>query len=63
VNQPYPPLIAVPDGLCDTDAAALLDFLYELAAAIENHYAGQLHRHHHADQDDSQLSLLDDPPF
>jgi hypothetical protein len=62
VNPAYPPLIAVPDGLCDNDAAALLDFLYELAAAIESHYAGQLHRHH-ATQDDDQLSLLDDPPF
>lgn len=62
MNQPYPPLIALPNGLCDDDAAALLDFLYELAAAIESHYAGQLHRHHAA-QDDDQLSLLDDPPF
>ena len=62
MNQPYPPLIAVPDGLCDTDAAALLHFLYELAAAIESHYAGQLLRHHAA-PDDNQLDLLDDPPF
>ena len=62
MNQPHPPLIAVPDGLCDDDAAALLDFIYELAAAVECHYAGQLLRHHAAPHDD-QLSLLDDPPF
>ena len=62
MNEPYPPVIAVPDGLCDTDAATLLAFLYELAALIESHYAGQLHRHHN-EPDDNQLSLLDDPPF
>lgn len=62
MNEPYPPVIAIPDGLCDADAATLLDFLYELAALVEGYYAGQLYRHHR-EADDHQLSLLDDPPF
>ena len=62
MNRDYPPVIAVPDGLCDRDAATLLAFLYELAALIESHYAGQL-RHQHAEFDDRQLNLIDDPPF
>ena len=62
MNEPYPPVIAVPEGLCDADAATLLAFLYELANLIESHYAGQLYRHH-AEPDDNQLPLLDDPPF
>jgi len=70
MNEPYPPLLAVPDGLSDEAAAKLLEFLYELAGAFENHYASQLHRYYAA-PDDEQLGLWDDttdphddgPPF
>lgn len=62
MNEPYPPVVTVPDGLCDADAAALLAFLYDLAAIVESHYAAQLHRHC-TPPDDRQLSLIDDPPF
>lgn len=62
MNEPYPPGIPVPDGLSDEAAAQLLAFLYELARVIENHYAGQLHRHY-ARTDEQQLTLWDDPPF
>ena len=32
--------------LSDEAASQLLDMLYELAAAVENHYAVQIRRHH-----------------
>jgi hypothetical protein len=35
-----------PPELSDQTASQLLDMLYELAAAVENHYAVQLRRHH-----------------
>jgi len=35
-----------PPELSDQSASQLLDMLYELAAAVENHYAVQLRRHH-----------------
>jgi len=63
----HPPLIALPTGLCDADAAKLLDWLYELAATVQSHYAGQLHRYDHC-RDERQQALWpagadDEPPF
>jgi len=34
-----------PPELSDESAGHLLDLLYELTTALENHYAGQLRRH------------------
>ena len=62
MNEPYPPVVPIPDGLSEEAAAELLAFLYELARVIENHYAGQLHRYY-APNDERQLPLWDDPPF
>ena len=63
----YPPLIALPTELCDADAAKLLDWLYELAATLESHYAGQIHRYyHHPDERQQPLwpeGPNDEPPF
>ncbi|MGH8217498.1 MAG: hypothetical protein ACREUT_02845 [Steroidobacteraceae bacterium] len=36
------PIIVLPLELSDDSAAILIDFLHELAAALERHYAGQL---------------------
>jgi len=62
MNDPYPPVVAVPEGLSDEAAAQLLEFLYDLARVFENHYAGQLHRYYHS-PDQRQLDLWRDPPF
>ena len=35
-----------PPELSDQSASALLDMLYELATAVENHYGLQIRRHH-----------------
>jgi len=35
-----------PPELADETAAKMLDFLYELTAAFENHYTLQLQRYH-----------------
>lgn len=35
-----------PPELSEQSASQLLDMLYELAAAVENHYAVQIRRHH-----------------
>jgi hypothetical protein len=35
-----------PPELSDQSASALLDMLYELASAVENHYGLQIRRHH-----------------
>ncbi len=60
----YPPLVSLPTDLSDEAAAKLLEFLYELAQALENHYAAQIKRHYHPG-DDRQPDLWDDqdPPF
>ena len=59
-----PPLIALPEELSDEAAAMLLELLYEASSALENHYAGQLHRYYHR-TDPRQHQLWDerDPPF
>ena len=41
-----PLLLNNPPELSDDTASQLLDMLYELTAALENHYAVQLRRHH-----------------
>ena len=40
------PILNHPPELSDETASALLDMLYELATAVENHYALQIRRHH-----------------
>ncbi len=64
VHTDQPPLIALPEGLSDEAAAALLEWLLEAARLVEVHYAGQLHRHYHR-PDPRQRELWDarDPPF
>ena len=44
MNDPRFALVRFPDELTDADAAAVLDFLQDLATTFENHYAGQLRR-------------------
>jgi hypothetical protein len=49
-----------PPELSDQAASQLLDMLYELAAALENHYALQIRRYHadlYADFDDNLPEL------
>jgi hypothetical protein len=60
----YPPLVTLPTDLSDEAAAKLLEFLYELARVLENHYAAQINRYYHPG-DDRQPDLWDDqdPPF
>jgi hypothetical protein len=62
------PIVCLPMELSDQAAAQLLDFLYQLAEALERHYAGQLlryaHRYDDCDQQPHPLrSTPTDPPF
>ena len=41
-----PLILNNPPRLSDEAAAQLLEMLYELAAALENHYTAQLRRYH-----------------
>jgi hypothetical protein len=59
----YPALLALPQDLDDAAAAALLDFFYEAARVLENHYAAQLIRHYHRPDPRQQPLWDDDPPF
>ena len=62
--EPHPPLIALPTELSDEAAAQLLEFLYELATTLENHYTGQLLRYYHRpDHRQQPLWPDDEPPF
>jgi hypothetical protein len=62
MNEPYPPVIALPEALSDQAAAQLLEFLYELTQRFESYYAGQLHRYYQ--QNDPTPPAPDqDPPF
>ena len=40
------PLVCIPLELPAPAAAELIDFLHQLTATIERHYAGELHRHY-----------------
>jgi hypothetical protein len=58
------PLVCLPLELSDESAAKLIEFLYELAHALERHYAGQLIPYAHsrlAPQPDTTPPT--DPPF
>ena len=56
----HPSLLFVdPPELADKTASEMLDFLYELTTAFENHYAAQLRRYYQ-DGDRSQQDLLED---
>ncbi|MCC7462928.1 MAG: hypothetical protein IT480_10770 [Gammaproteobacteria bacterium] len=62
------PIVCLPLELSDEAATQLLDFLYQLTAALERHYAGQLLRHaHRHNGDDPPLDPINanpnDPPF
>jgi hypothetical protein len=60
----HPPLVALPTELSDEAAAKLLEFIYELARVLENHYAAQLRRYYHAgDERQCDLWCENDPPF
>jgi hypothetical protein len=59
-----PPLLELPDELADETVAQLLELLYALAACLESHYAGQLHRYYHpGDAQPPPLWCDDEPPF
>ena len=64
MNQPPPPLIAVPLDLSDETAAKLIDFLLAIAHQMESHYSEQLHRYHNGvDERQADLWSDADPPF
>jgi hypothetical protein len=52
-------LFVDPPDLSDETATEMLDFLYELTTAFENHYAAQLWRHYQ-EVDRSQPDLFED---
>ncbi len=60
--EPLPEL-TLPDDLTDEAAAQLLECLYQLAGAIEMHYAAQLHRHYHGDDPRHQPLWPSDDKF
>jgi hypothetical protein len=60
------PLICLPLGLCDDDAATLLQFLHDLTEALERHYAAELMRRNHQHRSsipESPFTEPKDPPF
>jgi len=60
----HPPLVLLPGELSDEAAAQLLEFLYELACALENSYADQIRRYHQTpDPRQHELWSEQDPPF
>ena len=64
MSYEQPPLVALPTELSDEAAAQLLEWLYELAGALESHYAAELLRYYHR-HDERQQPLWpdDEPPF
>jgi hypothetical protein len=52
-------LFVDPPDLSDKTASEMLDFLYELTTAFENHYAAQL-RLHYQEIDRSQQDLFEE---
>jgi hypothetical protein len=55
-------LFVEPPDLSDKTASEMLDFLYELTTAFENHYAAQLRRYYQ-EGDRSQQDLFEDEDF
>jgi hypothetical protein len=56
----HPSLLFVdPPELADKTASEMLDFLYELTTAFENHYTAQLRRYYQ-EGDRSQQDLFED---
>jgi len=52
-------LFVNPPDLSDKTASEMLDFLYQLTTAFENHYAAQLRRYHQ-ESDCSEQDLFED---
>jgi hypothetical protein len=52
-------LFVDPPDLSDKSATEMLDFLYELTTAFENHYAAQLRRYYQ-EIDQSQQDLFEE---
>ena len=64
MSDEYSPLIALPAELSDEAAAQLLEWLHELAAALESQYTAQLLRYYHRNDERQQPLWPDDqPPF
>jgi len=64
MNPDEMPTLVLPTDLDDQAAVTLIECLYNAARLLENHYADQLQRHHHADDERQQLLWPDDqPPF
>lgn len=61
------PIVCLPLELSEESAAALIEFLYALAEALERHYGAQLiNRLHDLEPTPppaSASTLTDDPPF
>ncbi|MGH8216991.1 MAG: hypothetical protein ACREUT_00260 [Steroidobacteraceae bacterium] len=59
------PIVCLPMELSDESAAKLIEFLYELADALERHYAGQLMRYTRARsaKPSAEDTPTDDTPF
>jgi len=61
------PIVCLPLELSGHDAAALIDFLYQLIEALERHYSGLLiNRAHQLDlpcPPEPTGTATDDPPF
>jgi hypothetical protein len=57
--NPYSRLFVDPPDLSDETACEMLNFLYQLTTAFENHYAAQLRRYYQA-VDRSQPDLFGD---
>lgn len=59
-----PPPVTIPTGLDDHGAAQLLEFVQQLARAIEENYAAELYRYRHrVDERQQPLWDNDDRPF
>jgi hypothetical protein len=57
------PLVCIPLELPPPAAAELIDFLHQLTAAIERHYAGELHRYYREPDTARRAADTDDSPF
>ena len=61
------PIVCLPLGLSGDDAAALIDFLYQLIEALERHYGGLLinrvHKTESSCPPEPASTPSTDPPF